>query len=320
MDNQDTTDQASQAPPAQLAGERVPRLPSWRASAILAAVMLALGVAVGAAIGPSPATSLAGGASLVSRLPALLAALDAQHHPAASTASPPEATREARPRHKRHRRHATPVQAAIPATTTTPASEPSTPTTGGSTHKTKLPAVGTVWLIELAGGTIEAALAAPTAAPYLDGQAVHQGTLLSGWSAVQGSAFATDAVLTQAPASGSPPPLLHTIVQPPCPEGQPQCASETPGQLTAADEFLKATLAQITTTAAYREHGLVVITFATVAIATQGGLPAGAASATLTTQPPGGVLLLSPLAHAGLRSTATFDPTSPAHSLERLLR
>jgi hypothetical protein len=92
----------------------------------------------------------------------------------------------------------------------------------------------------------------------------------------------------------------------------------TPGQLTSADEFLKATLSQITGTSLYREHGLVVITFTTVGIASQAGLPAAASSATLTYQPPAGVLLLSPFVHAG-RSSATFNPTSPRQSLEKLL-
>jgi hypothetical protein len=110
-------------------------------------------------------------------------------------------------------------------------------------------------------------------------------------------------------------------VQPPCPEGAggAACAAETPGQLTAADEFLKATLTQITATPAYREHGLVVVTFASVGVATQAGLPAGASSATLTSQPPAGVVLLSPFARAGARSSASFNPTSPRQSLEKLL-
>ncbi len=46
-------------------------------------------------------------------------------------------------------------------------------------------------------------------------------------------------------ASGSPPPLLALDRPAACPEGAAgaACAPETPGQLTAADEFLKATLA-----------------------------------------------------------------------------
>ncbi len=121
---------------------------------------------------------------------------------------------------------------------------------------------------------------------------------------------------------GSTPPILHSIVQPPCPEGAAgaACAPETPGQLTAADEFLKATLATITGTTTYKEHGLVVVTFATVGIATQSELPAGASTSQLTSQPPAGVALLSPFAKAGARSTVAYNPTSPRQSLEKLLR
>ena len=105
---------------------------------------------------------------------------------------------------------------------------------------------------------------------------------------------------------------MHSIVQPPCPEGAAgaSCAHGTAGALTAADEFLKATLATITGTPAYREHGLVVVTFATVGIATQAGLPAGASSATLTSSRPRGVVLLSPFAKAG---RSTRQPSTRLH-------
>src|SRR5438477_150359 len=84
-----------------------------------------------------------------------------------------------------------------------------------------------------------------------------------------------------------PPPLLRPLVQPPCPEGVAAgaaCAPETPGQLTAADEFLKTTLAQITATPGFRERGLVVVTFTSVGLAAQQGLPAATSTATLTSQ------------------------------------
>jgi hypothetical protein len=91
------------------------------------------------------------------------------------------------------------------------------------------------------------------------------------------------------------------------------------GQLTAADKFLKATLAVITPSAPYREHGLVVVTFTSVALRAQAGYPATASLATLTTQPPSGVVLLSPFAKTGARPTRAFDPASPAASLKALL-
>jgi len=173
-------------------------------------------------------------------------------------------------------------------------------------------------LIELAGSTFAEAAAQATAAPYIDTQAVPTGTLLSGWSALDASAFASEAALLAEPA----PQLLDTIVQPPCPEGAAaaQCAADTPGGLTAADEFLRASLPTITSTAAYRENGLIVVTFASVASASATGLPAGASSATLTSQPPSGVLVISPFAAAGAKSSTAFTAASPKQSLEKLLR
>jgi hypothetical protein len=307
------------------------RLPSKRAAAVLAAAMLALGVAVGAAIGPSPESSFAGGASeVIKRLPVLLAAISAHSSSTGASGRPaggsPPATPQAEPPVRAHGHAAASTPAASPATSPAPSGsgeatpEGSSPASGGS--HSKLPATTAVWLIQLAGGTFTSALAQPSAAPYIDSQLVPASTLLSGWSALQGSAFASDAATLAPVAPGSSPALIHSIVQPPCPEGPAgaSCAAETPGQLTAADEFLKATLAQITTTAAYREHGLIVVTFATVGIAAQSGIPAGASTSTLTSQPPGGVALMSPFARAGLRSSAAFDPASPAQSLEGLLR
>jgi hypothetical protein len=308
------------------------RTPSLRLTTVLAVAMLAIGVAVGAAIGPAPTASYAGGADAIAqRLPLLLAAIEGHNRAAASTpattastaAEPPPVTSQPTP---------------TPATSASKAKTPA-PTKGGSekgsseeeaattapksseTKKAKLPPITNVWLIELNGESFTETLATPTAAPYITGQLVPAGTLLSGWSAISASAFASEAALAEEPAAGAAPPLLHSIVQPPCPEGAAgaACAVGTPGALTAADEFLKATIAQITGTPIYKEHGLIVITFTTVAISAQAGLPAGASSTTLTYKPPAGVVLLSPFAHAGTHSSVAFNPTSPRQSLEKLL-
>ncbi len=330
MNSTDDTHDATTAPGHEDAPRRARalRLPSARASAVLATAMLAIGVAVGAAIGPAPDASFAGSASTIAqRLPALLAALarpaQAPATPAATPVQPPPVRRQSTPAPSSSATPAAATPAPTPAASA-PASEEeaaSTPT-GSTPRKAKLPAIGAVWLIELAGGTFAEALAKPTAAPYITGQLIPAGTLLSGWSALSASTFAGDAALAEPVAAGATPPLLHSIVQPPCPEGPAgaACAPETPGQVTAADEFLKAALAQITTTPAYREHGVVVVTFASVAIATQSGLPAGASTATLTSQPPAGAVVLSPFAHAGAKSSVPFNPTSPRQSLEKLLR
>jgi len=320
---------APAAPPVPAPG-RVLRLPSTRASAVLAAAMLAIGVAVGAAIAPAPQPSFAS-----QHLPALIASLaakaraDASAQASTAAVQPPPVSAQATP---------TPA-ASAPASTTsspaksTPAASPSpstsppsksTPAPAGSTGAkgATLPPVTSVWLIQLSGGSFTEALAQPTAAPYIDTQLIPAGTLLSGWSALTGSAFASSAALSERQTDfGATPPLLYSFVQPPCPEGAAgaACAPGTPGQLTAADEFLKATLAQITGTAGFREHGLIVVTFATVAVSTAAGLPAGASTATLTSKPPGGVVLVSPFVHAGARSSTTFNPSSPTQSLEKLL-
>ena len=296
------------------------RAPSARVTAALAAAMLGIGVAVGAAIGPAPAPSQANPA-----LPLLIASLArgaavraAQARAAA--AQPPAIVAEATPRRKRRKRKHASTEEASSAATTTTETETTTPTstTPKSTKKTTpLPPITHVWLIELAGTSFAAATGQPTAAPYIDTQAVPAGTLLSGWSALDGGAFANETALL----ASEPPQLLDTIIQPPCPEGAAgaACATET-GALSAADEFLKATVPTITSAADFRESGLIVVTFASVGNATATGLPAGAATATLTTQPPAGVLLISPFASVGAHSSAAFNPTSPKQSLEKLLR
>ncbi|MEA2333802.1 MAG: hypothetical protein QOG40_292 [Solirubrobacteraceae bacterium] len=288
--------------------------------------MLGIGIAVGAAIGPAPEASLAGSAGIVQKLPALIAAVTAHGSaqtpaPAATTPAPPpsiapRATPSASPA----------PTAAAPAPTTTPSapseSEPSPSKTTKPAGASNVPPITSVWLIQLSGVSFGEALANPAATPYISGQLLAKGTYLPSWSALSATGFANDAALVEHRAAlGTTPPLLHSIVQPPCPEGAPgaACAAGTPGSLTAADQFLQATLATITATTTYSEHGLVVVTFATVTDPTAAELPAGASTATLATQPPAGAVLLSPFAKAGARPTATFNPTSPKQSLEKLL-
>ena len=219
--------------------------------------MLALGVAVGAAIGPAPDASFAGPADLPALLPALTA-LASSGSSAHSTApqAPPAVESEATPAvapsvpEAPAQSASVVVRRAAPSTSSASASAPAASEGGeggeggakggeGSnpSGSSKLPAVTNVWLIELAGSTFTQALAQATAAPYINSQ-LRTGTLLSGWSALDASAFASDAPLL----TGKPPQLLDTIVQPPCPEGAAgaQCAPETAGALSAADGFLAA--------------------------------------------------------------------------------
>lgn len=309
------------------------KVPSLRVGALLAAAMLGIGILVGAALGPAPETSLAGSAGVVQRLPALIAAVVASRRaqaptPTTATTPPPTITPQATP----------PAAASAPAfATSTPAAStrPTTsaegvsektstgPTKKAAAGSSKLPPITSVWLIQLSGASFSEALASPTATPYITAQLIPKGTFLTGWSALSASAFADDAALAEKKATvGGAPPILHSIVQPPCPEGAPgaTCAAGTPGALSAADQFLQATLASITATTTYSEHGLVVVTFATVADPTAAELPPGTSSATLTSQPPAGAVLLSPFAKAGAKPTTTFDPISPKQSLEKLLQ
>jgi hypothetical protein len=307
-------------------------------TAALAAAMLAIGVAAGAAIGPAPSASFAG-----DRIPLLLPSIAAlatagtagtADHSSATTAAPPPITPQPTPTAA----STSAAQAAgtrattqtttsktrssagvSPTSTTSPSPPaPTTKTGKGEGKRATLPPVTHVWLIELTGATFTQALAQPAAAPYIDNQLVSAGALLSGWSSLQGSALASEAGLL----GGEPPQTLDTIVEPPCPEGAAgaSCAPETAGALGAADEFVKATVPTITSSVAYREHGLIVITFGAVDNATASSLPAGAATATLSSEPPGGVLLLSPFARAGSRPATVFNPTSPKQSLSGLLR
>lgn len=310
---------------------RPPRLPSWRVTAVLAAGMLAIGVAVGAAIGPAPSASFAGDpVPLLLPSIAALTGTGAGGHTSASTVKPPAATPQptsattttspavtSTDTLTKPAKSKTPSSPAVSPTTTPSTSKTPTKTGGETTKQAPLPPVTHVWLITLTGATFTQALASPAAAPYIDSQLLPAGALLSEWSSLAGSSFASEAGLL----SGVPPQTLDSIVQPPCPEGAAgaTCKPETAGALSAADEFLKATVPPITASLAYREHGLIVITFGTVGNATESSLPAGSATATLSSEPPVGVLLISPFAHAGTRPSTQYDPTSPKQSLSGLL-
>jgi hypothetical protein len=335
-------DESNQSPPRGTGlPARAPRPISRRGAIALAGLMLAVGVGAGAAIGPAPSVSFAGASpGLIARLPELLAAIAGRDHSSTATSSQQNATAEgaeaeaqaeaaeARRRRRRRRRQAaaaTTGSSATGASSEAGASGGETQTgTAGAKQKAgtgaKLPAISSVWLVELAGESFAEAERQAASAPYINATALHEGALLSKYSALDGSALASEAALLAPVPAGGSPPLVHSIVEPACPEGAAGAACSTPaGALASADAFLKEVLTSITSTAAYREHGLVVVTFASVGVAAQQGLPAAASSATLTEQPPAGVLVLSPFAKAGKRPALSFNPTSPAQSLQALL-
>lgn len=321
--------------------------------------MLSLGVAIGAAIGPAPSASLAGqripgllgtvvgltaGSQAATQAPTTTTSLPPgadvadrtrAASPAAAPTSPAAAPGAAAPapgdseqaegsaRTEGHaapgsRRSKTRPTGVSPTSRHDAARAPAPIASGEGSQPAPLPPVTSVWLITLAGGSFAQARAQPASAPYIDGQLIKTGALLSDWSALAGEAFAGEAGLL----GGVPPQNLDAIVQPPCPEGAAgaSCQPETAGALAAADAFLRATLPTIIASTAYRAHGLIVITFATVANATAASLPPGASTATLGSEPPTGVLLLSPFVRAGAQPHDAFDPASPRQSVSALLR
>ena len=301
--------------------------PSARLTAGLACAMLAIGVAVGAAIGPAPEASFAG----ASRLPLLLPALIAQATgatrgrvpatPAASTSTASAVVRHRRRRHALAAASRPPAKPATPVESPTPESTTPASSKGSGKSESKkaaaLAPVTKVWVIQLVGSTFAEALAAPASAPYIDTKAVPAGALLSGWSSLQAGTFAGDAALI----ATTEPQLVATVLQPLCPEGAAgaQCAAGTPGALQSADEFLSQTIPAITSSSAYRSSGLIVVTFGASAAGAASGLPSGSTTATLSSQPPSGALLISPFVTAGTRPDTTFNPASPTQSLEALL-
>src|SRR5208283_1440061 len=76
----------------------------------------------------------------------------------------------------------------------------------------KLPAVTSVWLIELDGESFEQAQSTPAAAPYITGTLIKQGALLGAWSAQDAAAFANEAALLAPTSAGGTPPIVHSIV------------------------------------------------------------------------------------------------------------
>ncbi len=240
-----------------------------------------------------------------------------------------------------------------------------TPAAGGEeegekTSKTKpLPPIADAWVIELPyGASLENVLKQSTAAPYLDGQLKGEGTVLSGYSSLAAAQLAGAATLLSGQVGAS----VTTVAPPPCGTGatggatpgttsnpasststpdQPAaatpCPSGEPAGAQAANAYLQEVVPKIEASAAYKEHGLIVVTFGAPgqqgassstttsppASASEGvAYPAGSLTSTLTTAgTPEGALLLSPfLSHLGARSASAFNPLAPHESLEALFR
>ncbi len=231
-----------------------------------------------------------------------------------------------------------------------------------------LPPIADAWVIELPyGASLENALKQSAAAPYLDGQLKGSGTALGGYTSLAAAQLAGAATLL----SGQVGANVTTVAPPPCATanatgsttpgtpgstpgttpsatpsapasgtGQPStgtpCPVGEPAGVQSANAFLQEVVPKIEASPAYKEHGLIVITFATAGqqagapsattSPTEGGTevayPAGSLTSTLTAAgSPAGALLLSPfLRHPGKQSASAFNPLAPHESLEALLR
>jgi hypothetical protein len=99
-------------------------------------------------------------------------------------------------------------------------------------------------------------------------------------------------------------PSLSWIVPGACSDGaQAGCGSGATTGLPGADAFLEKVVPEITATSAYKQHGLILITFDSAA--SSAGSQVGA-------------LVLSPFARAGKRNEEAFNTYSLLRSLERL--
>jgi hypothetical protein len=181
-------------------------------AAVLAAGVLALGIIAGVALGPGPASSPADSATLAQHaLAALMARAGSGSQTTTSTsaaATPPPIASEPTPTPATTSTKSKAESAPAPSEAGSPSESSSESTTSGSSEgsskssegsgkseKTapgtpiKLPPIKHVWVIALSGTSFSAALADPTADPYLAKQLVPKGTLLSNYTLSSSSAL-----------------------------------------------------------------------------------------------------------------------------------
>ncbi len=319
--NRETAQTPTRANDREPAPARRQTLPRGVVAALMA-VMLAGGMVTGAVLGPASASPLLSNSEIVQRALALLEARG-------SGATPPSADHALTPSVASANESAAPAaresskgsEANTPESPTSDSGPSGKSTPEGSTGSEKaapgkpqrLPPIQHVWLILLDGATFADATAAPSAYPYLVGQLIGQGMLLTSYSALDGYELAGDAALLPGGIGANVRPISEPGCNPsstaeasaPCTQG----AQATPAQV---DAFAQHVVAPILSSPAYRENGLIAITFAPSS--EEGGTPAS----TLALQPTAGALLLSPLLHGGARSATPFEPLSPRTSLETI--
>jgi hypothetical protein len=186
--------------------------PSRRVTAVLVAAVLAIGIVAGAALGPAPSGSPADAATLAQQAIAALTTQASARPPASaptsSTTTPASepatsASAPSEPAKAASKAVSTPASSenssASEGSSGTPSSEGSSsegPSKGSGKGKKaapgtpiKLPAIKHVWVIALSGTSFSAALADPTADPYLAKRLVPKGTLLSDYTFSSSSAL-----------------------------------------------------------------------------------------------------------------------------------
>lgn len=319
---------------------QTPQLPSRRMGAVLAALMLAAGIALGALIGPGPAASLASTsrAAAVGRALALLAlgtgsggnlllSAGAAHPPAQAsqpTPASPSATAAGDGNSgagsggraeggglggsssgSGHSASTAPTSTSSPSSGSVSPTSSTTPRAGGGeAEKTKTPAalppIANVWLVVLPpGGSLANAPGQSTTTPYLDGQLESQGTVLSGYSSLAAEQLAGAATLL----SGQVGANVSTISPP------PPASSGAPSS-QAADAFLQEVVPKIMASAAYREHGLIVIVFGAASTPTASPGSASAGAADPGTASPGAAS--PPVASPGTATQPSTEATGAA--------
>jgi hypothetical protein len=192
--------------------------PSRRLVGVLAACVLTAGIVAGAALGPAPSGSPADAATLAQRA---IAALMTQRSPGPTTSAPTSSTpppvggpaampasapnkanEEVKSSSKATAGSESPESSSASERSSgaQPSEESSTKVSSKKSKTTpetpiKPPAVKHVWVIALSGTSFSAALADPTADPYLAKQLVPKGTLLSGYTLSSSSALANGIAL-----------------------------------------------------------------------------------------------------------------------------
>lgn len=119
--------------------------------------------------------------------------------------------------------------------------------------------------------------------------------------------------LTEDLASAASTPNFSWIAPSACHDGAPtQCAPGAPSGLAAANDFLQEVVPSITSSSAYSEHGLIVITSDSPPSTAVGATPDS------SSPPAVGALLLSPFVASKVKLKTVFNVFSLLKSLERL--